>query len=70
MQTYIPEEKQRLRDEAELAMMAWREAGREPTRLRPSLAPVCVPERQSRPLWLQASLGGEDRQQSPGADQG
>ena len=63
MQTYIPEEKQRLRDEAELAMMAWREAGREPTRLRPSLAPVCVPE--PRPLWL-----WQDRQQSPGANQG
>ena len=65
MQTYIPEEKQRLRDEAELAMMAWHEAGREPTRLRPSLAPVCMPE--PRPLW---SPGGEDRQQSPGADRG
>ena len=43
MGTYIPEEKQRLRDEAELAVMAWAEAGREITRLPWSRAPVCVP---------------------------
>ena len=43
MGTYIPEEKQRLRDEAELAVMAWAEAGREITRLPVSRAPVCVP---------------------------
>ena len=43
MGTYIPEEKARLRDEVELAVMAWEEAGREITRLPASRAPVCVP---------------------------
>ena len=43
MGTYIPEDKQRLRDEVELAVMAWAEAGREITRLPWSRAPVCVP---------------------------
>jgi hypothetical protein len=43
MGTYISEEKARLRDEAELAVMAWCEAGRGITRLPASRAPVCVP---------------------------
>ena len=39
----IPEVKARLRDEAELAVMAFVEAGGVITRVEPSKAPVCVP---------------------------
>lgn len=35
-------DKSRLRDEADLALLAYLSAGHQPRRLRPSLAPVCV----------------------------
>lgn len=35
-------DKSRLRDEADLALLAYLSAGLRPTRLRPSLAPICV----------------------------
>ena len=51
---YIPHAKARLRDEAELALLAYRATQRPVTVLRPSLAPVCVPvPRPPRPpAWL------------------
>ena len=51
MHTVIPHTKDRLRDEAQLAFMAFVLAGHSPTKLRPSLAPVCVPcYQQPKPI--------------------
>jgi hypothetical protein len=41
--TTISHTKDRLRDEAQLAFMAYAERGGVITTIRPSLAPVCVP---------------------------
>ena len=49
---YIPHAKARLRDEAELALLAYRATQRPVVKLPPSLAPVCVPAVPRPPQWL------------------
>ena len=60
---YIPHAKARLRDEAELALLAYRASQRPVVKLPPSLAPICVPANPARfarptkstthpPAWL------------------
>ena len=49
---YIPHTKGRLRDEAELAILAYRASARPVIKLPPSLAPVCAPAAPRPPQWL------------------